>query len=283
MRKIGLILLTGLLFIISACGNSGGEEVSEQGIEGDEAKKEMTMGFGVGTYEEQFRKGILPILEEQGYTVDIKTFSQNMQVNPAMDEGAIDASVFQSTAYMEGINTELNTNMARLAFAPGAPQGLYSTRHSSLDEVEDGTTVAFPNDPVNQERAARILEELGWITIDEDAGTTDFNVNSIHPGDYDIQVEILDPAQILVSLDDVDYGVVNGNYIANSGRKITEALKIENTPEEHRIIVSINEKDLDSQWAKDLKAAYESPEFEEYINSEGKYDGFILPEAWENN
>lgn len=266
------------LLTAAACGNKDKEASGNK-----EEKKEITVGFGVGTYEDQFRNGILPILEEKGYKVNIKTFSQNMQVNPAMDEGSIDASIFQSTAYMEGINEEQNMNMAGIAFVPTAPQGLYSTRHDSLDEVQDGTTVAFPNDPVNQERAARILEELGWIKVDEDAGTVDFNINSIKPGKYDIDVKVLDPAQILVSLDDVDFGVVNGNYIANAGRKITEALKIENTPEQHRIIVSINQENEDSQWAKDLKAAYESQEFEAYIKGEDKYDGFIMPEAWENN
>lgn len=274
MKKILLILVSFTVLLLAACGSeeSSGEE-----------KKDLVFGFGVGTYEEQFRNGILPILEEKGYNVEIKVFSQNMQVNPAMAEGAIDVSVFQSTAYMEGINEELGIKMVRLAFSPGAPQSLRSVNHDTLDAVQDGSTVAVPNDPVNQERAVRILEDLGWVTVADGAGTTDFNLNSVTPADYDIKLQVLDPAQILVSLKDVDFGVVNGNYIADAGMKISDALQIENTPEEHRIIVSILEEDLDTQWAKDVKEAYESPEFEEYILSEEKYDGFILPEVWENN
>ncbi|WP_018752010.1 MetQ/NlpA family ABC transporter substrate-binding protein [Paenibacillus sanguinis] len=276
MKKLMLVMLIGVLAVLTACG-------SKQADEGGD-KKKLTVGFGVGTYEEQFRQSILPILEKQGYTVDIKTFSQNMQVNPAMKEGSIDASVFQSTAYMEAINDEIGADMVGIAYVPGAPQGLYSVNHTSLDEVKDGTTVAVPNDPVNQERALRILEELGWIKIKEGAGVADFNINSMEPDKFNIDIKILDPAQILVSLQDVDYGVVNGNYIANApDRKITDALKIENTPMQHRIIVSINKKDENTQWAKDLKAAYESKEFEEYILAQDKYDGFILPEAWANN
>lgn len=276
MKKLWLVMLIGILAVLTACGNKEAESSGD--------KKNLTVGFGVGTYEEQFRQSILPILEKQGYTVDIKTFSQNMQVNPAMKEGSIDASIFQSTAYMEAINEEINADMTGIAYVPGAPQGLYSVNHTTLDEVKDGTTVAVPNDPVNQERALRILEELGWIKIKEGAGVADFNINSMEPDQYDIDIKILDPAQILVSLQDVDYGVVNGNYIANApDRKITDALKIEDTPMQHRIIVSVNAKDADTQWAKDLKAAYESPEFEEYILGLEKYDGFILPEAWENN
>lgn len=275
MKKLIVVLMIGVLAVLTACGNSQSDNSGD--------KKKLTIGFGVGTYEEQFRQTILPILEKQGYTVEIKSFSQNMQVNPAMKEGSIDASIFQSTAYMEAINKEIKADMVGIAYAPGAPQGLYSVNHTTLDDVKDGTTVAVPNDPVNQERALRILEELGWIKIKDGAGVADFNINSMEPDKYNIDIKILDPAQILVSLQDVDYGVVNGNYIANSDRKITDALKIENTPMEHRIIVSVNKKDENTQWAKDLKAAYESKEFEEYIRGIEKYDGFILPEAWNNN
>lgn len=278
MKKLFFTILFGIVLLLAACGKEGAKSTDSA-----EEKKEITVGFGVGTYEEQFRQSILPILKKKGYKVDIKTFSQNMQVNPAMKEGSIDASVFQSTAYMEAINKEIGADMTRLAYVPGAPQGLYSVKHKSLDDVKDGTTVAVPNDPVNQERALRILEELGWIKIKEGAGTADFNINSMEPDKYKIQIKILDPAQIFVSLQDVDYGVINGNYIANAGKKITDALKIENTPMQHRIIVSINKKDENTQWAKDLKAAYESPEFEKYITGIEKYDGFILPEAWKNN
>jgi len=262
--------------VVAACGNNKVES-------SDDNKKEFTIGFGPSTYEDQFRYGILPILEEKGYKVNIKTFTQNMQINPAMGEGSLDASVFQSTAYMEGINEQLDLNMTEIAFAPSAPQGLYSVNHKSLDEVKDGATVAFPNDPVNQERAARILEELGWVTVDKDAGTTDFNISSIKSGDYNIDIKVLDPPQILVSLQDVDYGVVNGNYISAANQKISDALKIENTPKEHRVIVSINEASINAGWAKDLKEAYESEAFEDYILAQENYEGFILPEIWESN
>lgn len=268
-RLIGVLGISASL-LLAGCGN---DQASEKDT------KEVRVGFGVGTYEQQFKEGILPILEEKGYTVDTTTFSQNMQLNPAMQEGSIDASIFQSTAYMEGMNDELNMDMTGIAFVPSAPQGLYSEQHQSLDTVEDGTTVGVPNDPVNQERAVRILEELGWVTVSSDAGVTDFNLNGVETADYDIDIKVLDPAQILVSLQDIDFGVVNGNYIANApDRKITDALKIEDTPEQHRIVVTIEEENEDAEWAKDLKEAYESEEFKEYIESNEQYDGFILTE-----
>lgn len=274
MKKTFFLITLVLLVFLSACGDDN---------DASEEKDEITVGFGVGTYEVQFREGILPILEEQGYDVTIRVLSQNMQVNPAMDEGSIDASVFQSTAYMEAINEELGIDMVRLTFAPGAPQSLHSVRHDSLDAVEDGSTVALPNDPVNQERAVRILEDLGWVTVAEDAGTIDFNLSSVEADQYDIEFVVLDPAQILVSLEDVDFGIINGNYITDAGMRIADGLAIEDTPEPHRIIVTVLDDAQDTQWAQDLKDAYESAEFEAYIRGDERYDGFILPEAWDEN
>ena len=273
MKKV-LVASLLMLLLLTACGSN-----QDAGADGE--KTTIVAGFGVGTYEEQFSAGIKPILEEMGYEVEVTVFSQNMQVNPAMAEGAIDLSVFQSTAYMEVINEELGIEMAGLTFSPSAPQSIHSVRHDSLDAVEDGSTVALPNDPVNQERAVRILEDLGWVTVAEDAGTIDFNINSVSPADYEIDFQILDPAQILVSLPDVDFGIINGNYISEAGMRIADGLAIEDTPREHRVIVSILEEELESQWAQDVKAAYESEEFEDFILSESKYDGFILPYAWE--
>ena len=274
-RLISLSILTiAILVLAISCSKK-----QEQGSE-----KEFTIGFGVGTYLDQFNEGILPILEKQGYKVHVKTFSSNNQLNPAMIEGAIQASVFQSTAYMESINKKENSNLISIAFAPGAPQSLRSTKHKSLSEVKDGSVVSIPNDPVNQERAVRILEKLGWVKINGNSGdTTNFNINSVVPAKYKINFKILDSPQILITLNDVDFGIVNGNYIANAGQKISDGLAVEDTPVEHRIIVSIDGKNKDKEWAKALKAAYESKEFEAYIKSKDKYDGFILPEAWNKN
>lgn len=272
-KSLVSVLGVSISLLLAGCGD--GNQAS------GEDKKEIRVGFGVGTYEQQFKEGILPILEEKGYTVDTTTFSQNMQLNPAMQEGSLDATIFQSTAYMEGINDERDMNMTGIVFVPSAPQGLYSEHHDSLDEVKDGSTVGVPNDPVNQERAVRILEELGWVTVSDGAGITDFTLDGIEPADYDIDIKVLDAAQILVSLQDIDFGIVNGNYIASApDRKITDALKIENTPEQHRIIVTIEEENEDTEWARDLKEAYESEEFREYIESNDQYDGFIMTEAW---
>ncbi|WP_077927376.1 MetQ/NlpA family ABC transporter substrate-binding protein [Wohlfahrtiimonas populi] len=279
LKQFKIAMALGLTLLVSACGN--GEPKANVENKSTE-KKTIVVAFGPSSYGTQFTTAIQPMLEAQGYEVVPRVFSQNAQINRSMKDGEVDASIFQSVAYMEDINRLLGMDMVKLADTASAPQSLRSSRHQSLDAIKDGMTITVPNDPVNAERAARILENLGWIKIKAGVDPVKFSVNDIEKGQYDLVIKEVDPAQALRSIDDVDFAVINGNYIANMGLKITDSLIVEDTPAEHVVMVSILGKDQDQQWAKDLKKAYESKEFENYIKNEPLYDGFIFPKHWDN-
>lgn len=266
------------LGLLAACGNNETTTATETPVKSD--KEKIVVAFGPSTYSEQFTKFIQPVLEAQGYEIEPKVFSQNIQINRSMKDGEIDASIFQSVAYMEDTNRLLGMDMVKLVDTASAPQSLRSAKHSSLDDIKDGMIITIPNDPVNAERAARILEGLGWVKVKEGVDPVKFGINDIEKGKYDLEIKEVDPAQALRALNDVDFAVINGNYIANMGLKITDSLIVEETPDQHVVMVSIQGKDIDKAWAKDLKKAYESKEFENYIKNDSLYDGFILPKAW---
>lgn len=268
--KFSIILMIAVLLV--ACGKD--DSASQENA------KKITVGFGPGTYEEIFRGGILPILEKKGYDVEIKSFSQTDQINPAMKDGDIQASVFQSTAYMNSINDKIDAKMIKNNDVPTAPQSVWSKKHKSLDEVQDGQTIAVPNDPVNQERALRILEGLGWIKLDNKTTGVNFKLSSVHPDKYDLKFSEVASPQVLRSLEDVDYGIVNGNYIADSGQKISDGLVVEKTPDEHKVMLSINASDKDKEWAKALRDAYKDPEFIKWFREHDEYSGYIEPTDW---
>lgn len=279
VKRFKMAMALGLTLFVTACGNN---DAPTQAADKTTEKKTIVVAFGPSSYGTQFTTAIQPILEAQGYEVVPKVFSQNAQINRSMKDGEIDASIFQSVAYMTDINRLLGMDMVKLVDTASAPQSLRSSRHQSLDVIKDGMTITVPNDPVNAERAARILEDLGWVKIKADVDPVKFSVNDIEKGQYDLIIKEVDPAQALRAIDDVDFAVINGNYIANMGLKITDSLVVEDTPAEHVVMVSILGKDIDQQWAKDLKNAYESQEFENYIKNEPSYDGFILPKHWDN-
>ncbi|GEP79558.1 hypothetical protein [Staphylococcus carnosus] len=56
MRKLLVLLSIILAVVLVGCGKQETDKPKQ---------KKFTIAFGVGTYEEQFRKGILPILKKK--------------------------------------------------------------------------------------------------------------------------------------------------------------------------------------------------------------------------
>lgn len=265
--KISLLFVSSLFLI--ACGKEGEE-------------KQIVFGLGPSIYVDQVENGIIPLLEKEGYEVVIRIFSHNSQIPPALKDGAVDVSVHISTANLHEMNRRLGGDpMMVWADTPSAPQTIRSTRHHSIDEVRDGMTVAIPNDPVSSERAARLLESVGWITLAPEIDVSTFHIKEIKPGSVALNIIEMESAQMLRVINDVDFVVVNGNFVTNAGLRIQDGLAIENSPEEHLVKVAILEKNQDTAWAKAVKDAYQSKEFENYIKSDPIYEGLIFPTAWE--
>ncbi|UNM96565.1 MetQ/NlpA family ABC transporter substrate-binding protein [Ignatzschineria rhizosphaerae] len=265
--KIGLLFIAGM--ILAACSEEQGE------------KKEIVFGLGPSIYVNQVEGGIIPLLEQKGYKVSIKTFSQNSMIPPALKEGAVDVSVHISTANLQEMNRRLGGDaMMVWADTPSAPQTIRSLRHQSIDDIRDGMTIAIPSDPVSSERAARLLESVGWIELAPEIDVSTFHVNEIKPGSVTPKIVEMESALMLRALQDIDFAVVNGNFVTNAGERIQDGLAIEDSPEEHLVKVAILEKNQHETWAKDIKEAYESKEFEVFIKNDPIYEGLIFPKSW---
>lgn len=264
------LLMIGSALLLTACDNSPKND------------NKIIFGFGPSAYATQVEEAIKPILEREGYEVETVTLSQNLQINPALKEKSIDVTGHQSTAYMELMNDHLDMEMVALTYSVGTPQSIRSRRHSSLDDVKPGMTVAIPNDPVNAERASRILEEIGWVKVKDGVNGINFTANDLIILNGIKMIE-LDSALGMRVLDDVDFAILNGNYVTSAGEKLKDGLYIENTPPEHRGIITIRKEDVNKPWAIAVKNAHESKEYEAYIKADPFYEGFIYPEAWLNN
>lgn len=72
-----------------------------------------------------------------------------------------------------------------------------------------------------------ILEELGYIKLNEDAGIK-ATVRDIEDNPYGIKIREVEAAQLPNVLKDVDYAVINSNYAIEAGLNPTkDALSVE--------------------------------------------------------
>ncbi|WP_144462049.1 MetQ/NlpA family ABC transporter substrate-binding protein [Siminovitchia fortis] len=267
MKKTLLyITLILSLFVLGACGGTS----SASG-----EKKEITIGATAGPYSDQLKEGVIPILEKEGYKVKIVEFNDYIQPNIALNEGEIDANLFQNRNYLKQFNKDHDMDLVAPYAVPTAPIGLYSEKHTSLDDIKEGTTIATPNDPTNLARSLNMLEDFGLIKINEDAEPTTVSEKDIIDNKLNLKIKPVDPAQTPRSLGDTDFAFINGNYALASGLKLDEAVEIEKTPESYLIYVTLRKEDVDKPFAKALEKAYRSDEFLDYTNKNAK--GYVKP------
>lgn len=270
MRKwltgVSLVLVVGLL---TACGSTGGTQATGT------ASKEIKFGATAGPYSDMVTKAIKPSLEKKGYTVKIVEFSDYIQPNKALNNGDIQANLFQHTIYMENFEKENKMDLTALTSVPTAPMGIYSKTYKSLDEVKEGATISVPNDPTNAARAFNTLQDEGLIKIKTDADPLRVSEKDIVENPKKLVFKPLESGQLPRSVDSVDLAAVPGNFALAAKMNLLDALALENMLDPYRNIVAVTAASQDSQIAKDIKEVIESDEFEKVIDAEFK--GFGKP------
>ncbi|MCA1022766.1 MetQ/NlpA family ABC transporter substrate-binding protein [Halobacillus litoralis] len=270
MKKIiTLFAALTIMTFLSACG--GGEENADA-----EEKKTIRFGATSGPYSDMVNEAIAPLLEEKGYEVTNKEFTDYVQPNKALANGDLDANLFQHKIYLESFAEEHNLDLSEVIIVPTAPVGIYSNEYEDIESVETGSTMGIPNDPTNLARALTILEDEGLVTLKEDVDPLRASLNDIVESPKDIEFVEVEAGQLPRLVDSEDLSMVPGNYALAAEMDLLSALALEDMPDDYRNRVAVKTEDLDAQFTKDIKEVVESEEFEEIMDE--KFEGFGKPQ-----
>lgn len=263
LAVLGLAVLTAVL--AAGCGKKESSSAGEE-------KKDLTYAKGSGPYTILFEEHIIPILEKQGYTFKVSELSLQY-ADEAIADGDVDFSVEQHIAYMNAFNKSYNSNLVALTPIPTVPASIFSETHSSLDEISDGMKIAVPQDEGNMARAFVMLQDIGWIKLKEGTDYATASPEDVAENPYNL--EFLDIATniIATTLADYDYGIITGSIVYNAGIDPSTALFNEKLTDDFWLQVVVKDADKDTQWAKDIVAAYQSKEFTDWLkaNNESEY------------
>lgn len=214
-----------------------------------------------------------PLLEKEGYTLELKDFSDYVQPNVNLAEGYLTANFFQHIPYLENMNKERNLGLAWVAKVHIEPLGLYSKKIKSLDDLKKGDTIAVPNDPTNGARALRLLEKHGLITLKP--GET-VMAKDIVENPRSLKFIELEAAQLPRTLVDVTASVINTNFAVEADMMPSrDAIIIEGEDSPYANVIVVREKDKDSPAVKALVKAVTSPEVKAYIVKELEPKGIV--------
>ena len=220
-----------------------------------------------------------PILEEQGYELEVTVFDDYVQPNEVVESGDFDANYFQHIPYLESFNEEKGTHLVNAGGIHYEPFGIYPGTKTSLDEIADGDVIAVPNDTTNEARALLLLQANGIITLKEGAGLT-ATKNDIEEYAYDIEIQELEAAQIPRVVPEMAYVVMNGNYALQAGYSVAkDSLAYETTDSEaaktYVNVIAVKEGNEENEAIKALVDVLKSDEIKNYINE--TYDGAVVP------
>lgn len=203
MKKLlALVLALILVFSFSAC-SSGSDD------------KTIKVGASPAPHAEilEVAKGILA---EKGYTLEIVEFTDYVLPNEALNSGDIDANFFQHQPYLTNYNANNGTKLVSAGLIHYEPLGFYPGKLQTLDQITDGTTIAIPNDGSNEARALYLLQDLGYITVDDSKGF-EVTVLDIKENPKNLVISEVAAEQIPQLLPDFDFGIINGNYAIGAG------------------------------------------------------------------
>lgn len=286
ISRVLLVLSLVAALLLAACGGNGGSSVassaapSATGSAGEAQSKPFDLTLKVGASpapHAEILEQVIPVLAEQGITLEIINFDDYVMPNIALADGDIDANYFQHMPYLENFNTENDTDLVSAASIHFEPLGIYPGKTATLEELPDGAVIGLPNDTSNEARALFLLEAQGLITLKEGVGF-DATPKDIEDNPHNLQFQELEAAQLPASLPDLDFAVINGNYAVGAG--IDGTVLVTEEPESdsaqtYANIICVRSGDEARPEIQALVVALQAEEIRQFILE--TYNGNVLP------
>lgn len=273
-KKAAVALFAGIVaFALAALALTGCSSNSNSD------DKKITVAAAPTPHAEILNNAVKPLLEKEGYTLEVKEFTDYVQPNDVTENGDVDANYFQHGPYLDNFNQEKGTHLVSVEPIHFEPMAIYSKKVSSLSDLKAGSKVAVPNDATNEARALLLLQQEGLITLKDGAGVT-ATVNDIVSNPKNLTFNELEAANVPNAIDDVDIACINGNYAIAAGFKVNkDALAVESADSEaaktYANLLVVKDGNQDSDKIKALAKAMNSDEVRDYINN--TYEGAVVP------
>ena len=214
---------------LTACGGSGEPAGSAAGSAAE--TQTLTVGASPSPHAVILNDYAAPLLAEQGIELTVEEYTDYIQPNRDTTNGTLDANYFQHINYLNNYNEENGTDLVNAGRIHFEPMAVFPGRSTDIENVAEGATFGVPNDPTNEGRALLLLQELGLITLAEDAGIT-ATPNDIVENPLSLEFSEQEAAALPRTVGDVDFAVINGNYAIDAGLELADAVAQEDAESE---------------------------------------------------
>ncbi|MCI5997661.1 MAG: MetQ/NlpA family ABC transporter substrate-binding protein [Peptoniphilaceae bacterium] len=199
-------------------------------------------------------------LEKDKIKLEVVVFEDYVKPNLALAQKEIDLNSFQHSIYLEDFKAKHKLDLSILNYTLVAPMGFFSNKIKSVDEIQNGSKIAIPNDATNGGRALRILQENGLLKLKEQSGLKP-TVDDIIENPKNLEIIQLTAQQIPRSLDEVSLAAINSGVAVKANLKFDDAIIKENPKSEEAKnywnLIAIRSEDKDNEILQKVKSAYQ--------------------------
>jgi D-methionine transport system substrate-binding protein len=172
-----------------------------------------------------------------GLTIKIIAFNDYNLPNEALQDGSLDANVYQHLPYLKTALKAHGYTLEAIGRTFVYPMGIYSKKIKTLDQLPESALIAIPNDPSNEIRALQLLEKAHLITLSSNNAS---DIKSILDNPKHLKFKEMDAAQLPRVLPDVDAAIINTTFALPAGLNPThDALLSEDKDSPYANIVVI--------------------------------------------
>ncbi|MDE5416242.1 MetQ/NlpA family ABC transporter substrate-binding protein [Alkalihalobacterium chitinilyticum] len=281
MKKfLSLIGAAAISLSLVACGG-GAEEPQTEETPGEEAAQEENVKLVVGASavpHTEVLEFAAPLLAERGIDLEIKTFTDYILPNQALNEGELDANYFQTPGYLAMQIEEFGYEFESIGPIHAEPIGVYSKEFSSLDELPDGAKIIMSDSFSDHGRILPIFERAGVIELDVEEGQLAQRENIVsNPKNLDfstlVEARLLAPS---FESGEGDAVVINTNYALEGGVDIESyGIAFEGQDVLQPNLIIVRSEDVDRPEIHTLFEVLRSEEVVNFILE--TYDGAVIP------
>ncbi len=219
--------------------------------------KSIKVGIMSGEDEDVWRV-VTSEAAKKGLKIETITFNDYTQPNEALERGEIDANAFQHQPYLDNQVKQHGYHIVSVGYTGVWPIGLYSKKHKSVAELPAGAVIGVPNDPSNEGRALRVLQNEGLIKLKDGTGIL-ATIVDVSENPKNIEIRELDAGIVGRSIDDLDAGIVNTDWALKSGLSPKERIAQEPIADNpYRNFIAVKEENKDADWVKTLVSSYQN-------------------------
>ncbi len=197
--------------------------------------------------------------ERYGVELDIVTFDDYALPNITLNDGKIDANIFQHEPYLQAQVRDHGLQLAVIGKTFVYPMGFYSKKITDSSQLPAKALVAVANDPSNQARALLILQHAGLIRLTSDV-SVNTSLRDVISNPRQLRLVAMDAAQLAHALSNADLVAINNDFLPMTGLTPQDAVLHESKESPYANLIVVNRRDQQAPWTDTLVAIMHSPE-----------------------